>query len=299
MALELADRGWHLIRPAAAWARAECLLEGGDLDGAAEAVDDSERLAPGLAGSCVEAWALMGRSRLELERGDPAAAIDCAIRCGSLMASLYAENPAVADWRSRAALAAANLGDGPRARELWEEELSLARTFGSARAVGIALRTGGVVEDGDKGIALLREAVSTLEASPALLERARALVDLGTALRRARHPREAREPLRRGLDLATACGAAGLAGRARDELLATGARPRREAIHGPGALTPRELRVAQLAAQGLGNREIAQALFITRKTVESHLRSVFRKLGIGARAELPAALRGEPPDATG
>jgi DNA-binding CsgD family transcriptional regulator len=207
------------------------------------------------------------------------------------MSSLHAENPAVAEWRSRAALAAAAIGDHRGARELWEEELRLARAFGAPRAIGIALRTGGLVEDGARGLELLREAADVLEESAAQLEHARTLVDLGTALRHARQYREAREPLRLGAQLASERGAAAVAARARDELLAAGARPRRDAFAGVEALTPRELRIAQLAAQGLGNREIGQTLFITRKTVEAHLRNVFRKLDIGSRDELARVVR--------
>jgi len=293
VALELAARGWELIKPAAAWARAECLIEIGDLAGAAEAVEVADGVAPGVAGSCVEGWPLMGRSRLALEQGDAETALDCALRCGSIMAALHAENPAVAEWRSRAALAAAALGDHDRARELSGEELELARAFGAPRAIGIALRVSGVMEDGRRRITLLREAAETLERSQARLEHARALVDLGTALRHDRHAREAREPLRGAAQLAAEGGATALAARAREELLATGARPRRDAFTGVESLTPRELRIGQLAAQGLGNREIAQALFITRKTVEAHMRNIFRKLEIGSRDELPGVL---PPD---
>ncbi|HWV86696.1 MAG TPA: helix-turn-helix transcriptional regulator [Capillimicrobium sp.] len=124
-----------------------------------------------------------------------------------------------------------------------------------------------------------------------MLERARAHVELGAALRRARRPRDARAPLRDGLALARECGATGLADRARDELRAAGGRIVREARRGVDALSPRELRIAELAADGLGNPEIAQTLFITRKTVESHLRTIFRKLGIGSRTELAPLLR--------
>ena len=290
VALELAGRGWKLIGPAAAWARCECLLETGDAEAAAASIDSVEPLEPGLAGSCVEAWPLMARSRLELERGNPEAARSAALLCGSLLAPLLAPNPCIAAWRSRASLAAARLGDEPLARELWQEELRLARDCGAPRAVGIALRTGGLVEGGQRGIELLAEAVEALDRSPALLERARSMIDLGAALRRARRPREAREPLRQGGDLAHACGAAAVASFAHEELLATGARPRRRDTRGPGALTPRELQIAELAAQGLGNREIAQSLFITRKTAESHLRSIFRKLGITAREQIPEEL---------
>jgi DNA-binding CsgD family transcriptional regulator len=290
VSLELAARGWRLIGPAAQWARSECLLETGDAEAAAEAVESAERLEPGLAGSCVEAWPLIARSRLALERGDPETARTAALRCGSLLGSLLAENPSIAAWRSRAALAAATLGDHGLARELWQEELDLARRCGAPRAIGIALRTGGLVEERSRGIELLRESAAVLERSPALLERARSMIELGAALRRARRPREAREPLRHGLDLAGACGARAVAAFAHDELLATGARPRRQATRGPDALTPRELQIAALAAKGLGNREIAQSLFITRKTAESHLRNIFRKLGIESRGQIAEEL---------
>ena len=97
----------------------------------------------------------------------------------------------------------------------------------------------------------------------------------------------AREHLQRGLDLAIECGAEGLAGRARDELLAAGARPRRASFSGVESLTPSESRVARLAATGHSNAEIAQTLFVTQKTVESHLAAAYRKLGVRSRAELP------------
>jgi len=298
VALELADRGWRLIGPAAAWAKAECRIEIGDLGGAATAVEFAERLASGLDGSCVEAWPLIARSRLDLERGDPTSALESALRAGSALIALDAKNPAIAEWRSRAALASSALGDDGRARELWEEELALARSFGAPRAIGIALRTAGTIVGGEAGIGLLREATSILEPSPARVEHARALTDLGMALRRARRPREAREPLNVGLGIAREHGAVALATRAHDELLAAGARPRREALGGSASLTPRELRVAELAAGGLTNREIAQALFVTRKTVEAHMRNIFRKLGIGRREELVGMVSASRPDAT-
>lgn len=150
----------------------------------------------------------------------------------------------------------------------------------------------GVLEGGIGGLERLREAVAVLEASPAKLELARALVDLGVALRHASERSAAREPLRRGLDLAHRCGATVLAGRARDELVVAGGRPRRLLLSGVDALTASERRVAQLAATGLSNREIAQALFVTTRTVEVHLTHAYRKLGIRTRQELPRVLEG-------
>ena len=126
--------------------------------------------------------------------------------------------------------------------------------------------------------------------SPAKLEHAKARTELGAALRRANRRAEAREQLRRAVDLATICGAHPLAARANTELRATGARPRRAALSGVESLTPSEQRVAQMASTGPTNREIAQALFVTPKTVELHLSSAYRKLGISSRSQLPAAL---------
>ena len=143
---------------------------------------------------------------------------------------------------------------------------------------------------GKRGLALLEEAVQVLAGSPAKLEHAKARMELGAALRRANRRADAREQLRHALELATICGAASLAARAERELLATGARPRRIALSGAESLTPSERRVAEMAAEAPTNREIAQALFVTQRTVEVHLTSIYRKLAINSRSQLAAAL---------
>jgi DNA-binding NarL/FixJ family response regulator len=165
-----------------------------------------------------------------------------------------------------------------------------ARQWGTPRAVGIGLHATGVVRGGEKGIALLRQAVATLERSPARLEHAKALTDLGAALRRANRRAEARDPLRQALEMARRGGALAVAKQAHDELEATGERLPRFAPSGVESLTPSERRVARLAAEGLTNREIAQNLFLTVKTVETHLSHAYSKLDIGSRAELEGAL---------
>lgn len=129
-----------------------------------------------------------------------------------------------------------------------------------------------------------------LEGSIARLEHARALVDLGAALRRSGERAFAREQLRDGLELAHGCEATVLAERARGEPISTGARPRRAMRTGYDALTPSERRVAEMAGEGMSNRGIAQALFVTPKTVEMHLSRAYAKLDIGSRAQLPEAL---------
>jgi DNA-binding NarL/FixJ family response regulator len=128
-----------------------------------------------------------------------------------------------------------------------------------------------------------------LERSTAKLERAKALHALGSTLRRAGRPADAREPLRRALELADAAGAAGLADEVRTEPYATGVRPRTTALSGVESLTASEARVAALAADGHTNRDIAQSLYVTPKTVEVHLSNTYRKLGIRSRRELEGA----------
>lgn len=181
-------------------------------------------------------------------------------------------------------------GERDQARERALSMLSAAGRFGAAGASGIAHRLVGLATGGAEGLDHLGAAVQWLERSPRRLELARALVDLGAALRRAKRRAEAREPLRRGLDLAQRCHGTVLAEWAEEELRATGARPRRLTLTGVDSLTPSELRVARLAAEGRSNREIAQALFVTTATIETHLSHVFQKLGVGGRDELSVAL---------
>ena len=139
-------------------------------------------------------------------------------------------------------------------------------------------------------VELAREAVDVLGGSDLRVAHARALIDLGAALRRGGHRRDAREPLREGLDLANRCGSVVETDRAMDELRATGARPRRPDVSGVDSLSAQERRVAAMATQGLSNREIAEALFLTRRTVEMHLTGAYRKLDVSGRQDLPAAL---------
>lgn len=169
-----------------------------------------------------------------------------------------------------------------------EEELELARAFGAPRALGVALRAAGLVAGETRGERLLREAVEVLAYTR--LEQARALADLGALLRRGNRRGDARHPLRQAADAAHHLGAGPLAARAETELRATGARPRRVLLTGLEALTASERRIAELAADGLTNREIAQTLFVTGRTVEGHLTSVFQKLDVKTRTALPAAL---------
>jgi len=166
----------------------------------------------------------------------------------------------------------------------------LARAFGAPRTLGVALRAAALVAGGQPGQALLGEAIQVLAGRDTRLEQARALADLGALLRRSNHRAEARDLLRRAIDTAHHLGAETLALQAETELRATGARPRRVLLSGLESLTASELRIAELAADRLTNREIAQTLFVTARTVEGHLTHVFYKLNVKDRSGLAAAL---------
>ncbi|MGE0067071.1 MAG: AAA family ATPase [Solirubrobacterales bacterium] len=199
------------------------------------------------------------------------------------------DNPGPAPWRSLRAEILDRLGRTEEAIALCAEEIEVAKTWGSRQTIGRALRVLGRLER-EQGLARLQEAVETLEHSTARLELAKALLAQGTALRLGRQPTKAREPLRRAIEIGRACSADVLVERARGELRAAGARPRREALGGIESLTPSERRVADMAAEEMTNREIAQALFVTPKTVEVHLSNAYRKLDIRSRRQLADAL---------
>jgi DNA-binding CsgD family transcriptional regulator len=208
------------------------------------------------------------------------------------LARLYPEvvNPAVGHWRALRAEALDRLGRGPEALAAAREELELSERWGAPGALARSLRTLGLLELGllerDAGLGRLRDAVDAAAGTPARLEHARSLAALGAALGHSQRPSDAREPLRAALELAEATGAEALAQSVRAELAASGARPRSSAR----SLTVSEQRVTALAAEGQTNRDIAQALFVTPKTVEVHLSNAYRKLGIRSRRELASAL---------
>ena len=169
------------------------------------------------------------RGRLLAAAGDHASAVRGLLEAGELAELWGVRNPTLMPWRSDAALSLTALGDCREARRLCAEEIELARQWGAPRGLGIALRAAGAAEGAGRGIELLTEAVSVLGPSPARLELARALIDLGAAHRRAGSRARARDFLREGLDLAHALGGLALADRARRELVVAGGRPRRDA----------------------------------------------------------------------
>ncbi|MER6845447.1 LuxR C-terminal-related transcriptional regulator [Streptomyces platensis] len=234
---------------------------------------------------------LEARARLALAHGHVDDALHDLLECGRRQLAWRRDNPAVLPWRSLAALAHLALGDHGPAERLAQEELDQARAFGAPRALGISLRAAGRVARGPHARRLLEESVDQLGGAGAPLEQARALIDLATLRYEAGHTRIARELAQRGRHLAQHCSAATLSAQALSRLRDFGARPRTTCTVGVQALTPGERRVAALAANGLTNREIAEQLFITQRTVENHLTAGFRKLDITGRRQLPAALQ--------
>ena len=227
---------------------------------------------------------------LRAAAGNHEAAIEELRGCALGHPTFGGENPAMLAWRSAAALSLAELGRHQEARSLAADDVRRAESFGAARAVGIALRAQALVGPSSERASRLEAALEVLARSPARLEHARVLVDIGAAFRAAGQRRTAREPLSEGLALAARCGARALERRARAELGAIGIRPRTTSHTGVNALTPSERRVVELAAAGGTNREIAQTLFVTEKTVETHLGRSFRKLDISSRRQLPDVL---------
>jgi DNA-binding CsgD family transcriptional regulator len=237
------------------------------------------------------------RGRLRLAQGRPGDALTDFETCARMFTAgvwgMEMRDVGYLHARAGAAQALLRIGERRSAREVAHAELADVRVFGGSRALGVASRVAGLAEGGERGIALLHESVASLTDSPARLELAHSLTELGAALRRAGRRAAAGEPLAEALELAVRCGARRLAARAREELRATGARPRRVWRTGVEALTPSELRIVRLAAEGRTNREIAHELYVTLKTVEGHLSRAYAKLAIKGRAELPGVLEQE------
>jgi DNA-binding CsgD family transcriptional regulator len=282
------DHAIGFMLPSALWLAAEALVERPGLADVAELAETTE-LEPGFAQTTSGTLLHEVRGRVALAGHDLEAARAELEAAAAAYQALRLLSPNAGDWRCALALAIGAV-DRERALGLAEEQLRRAEALGLARSRGVALRTLGMLEGGARGLDRLRRSVAVLERSDARLEHGRALVELGAALRRANQRAAAREPLRRGLDLAHRCGAVRLEDRARVELRATGARPRRVSLAGSDALTAAERRVAELAARGLTNSEIAGTLFVTINTVEGHLRHVYQKLSIRSRRQLAQAL---------
>lgn len=265
----------------------EALLQRGDVDRARAMVDE------GLALGDLESFELCmvryASGLLSAEAGDHAAALREFQTFGAYYAAAGWETRDT-PWRLAAARSAAAIGAADDALALADEALAVARQWASPGGIGEAQHTRAFVGDPSAAVDQLTQAVAMLRRSPLRLSLAAAVIDLGFALRRAGARIDARTALQEGMDLAARCGALPLAERARDELRVLGARPRRHAFSGVDSLTASERRVAELAAAGMTNREVAQRLFVTTKTVEGHLSVAYRKLDINARGDLHGVL---------
>ncbi len=263
-------------------------VERGDLVKARACFADDLDLDPAVEDIAFTDGYLTARGRLELAEGDAEKALQTLLRVGARQTAYGAASAPVTQWRTQAVEAYAVLGRHGEGRTLATEEVAAARRFGAPRILAMALRAHALVAHPEEKDALFAEAIEQAQAAGSDLELARTLLDRGRLATRAETDR--REDLRQALDRAWHCGADALAERARTELVAAGGRPRRDALTGLRALTAAEARTARMAAQGLSNREIAEQLFVTRKTVELHLTSTYRKLGIAGRAELEDAI---------
>jgi DNA-binding CsgD family transcriptional regulator len=276
-------RSWA-SRPMSLGVLAATFIEEGRSREAASVLMDA--VSDSIPRTIAELFALEQRAKLKMLEGRIDEALKDLLLAEQGAEALGVRNPAVTSWRCVAATALCAAERTTEARDLARENLELARAFGAPWALGMALRTAAEVGDPVDRLGLLTEAVGVLEPAGASLECAKATIDLGSVLISQGRQDEALSTLRRGADLAFRCRAQPLADRAARELRAAGARPRRLALMGSDALTPAERRVAELAAGGMINARIAEALFVSEKTVEGHLTRVYQKLGRRSRTNL-------------
>ena len=261
-------------------------VERGELDAAARLAQTGEAL--GIANRAHVSDFLTARGRLRIAQGRLEEGVADLLWCGQRREARGQRWPS--DWKAHAAPALAALGQHEMAVKLAREQVAAARRFGAPGALGMSLRAAALAVGGGEALGLLQEAVAVLEHSAARLELAHALADLGAELSRSGRRREGRDAARRAAKLAGQCGAIALAERAMAGLHAGPGRRARMELTGPAALTAAEWRVCRQAAEGHTNREVAQALFLTEKTIERHLSSAYQKLGIRSRFQLPAAI---------
>ncbi|MEU9608431.1 AAA family ATPase [Streptomyces sp. NPDC048057] len=264
---------------------------------------EAARLANGFdLGAAPDSWELnrflYARGVQRAAVGDQAGALHDFLECGRRQSAREVVSPVVTPWRSAAAECRLALGGPDEARELAQEELRLARVWGTPRTVGRALRVLGTVTGGRKGWELAEESVLLLRDAPAAVERelVAALIAQGRLLAAVADGSggrsRARDSLREAADRAERLGATRLRTLAEAALRDSGARRPAVARTGSRSLTPSERRIARLALDGLTNTEIAARLYLARRTVETHLTSTYKKLGIRRRSELKEALDG-------
>jgi DNA-binding CsgD family transcriptional regulator len=264
----------------------DSLVDQGRLDDAQDAMNENQ-----VPHQALETYPLcqirLARGKLAVARGDYEDGLSDILSAGEVFSAWGVLSPAWSDWRLAAARTLRLAGRLSEADEVARENLELSRACAVDRAVGEAeLECALITRDANAA----RAAVARLSRAEAMLAHVRGLVELGELLLHQRRRAEAGETLREGLEAADHCGAGHFVVRARSGLAALGFRPRRAARRGVDALTAQERRVVDMAARGLSNREIAQALFVTPGTIEAHLTRAYEKLGVRSRAELPRIL---------
>ena len=292
--VELGARGLsapNLARPALRATQIELLVEDGHL---AEADAVAREALPSGGQELSHVWQLLllgARARLRAAQGRAGDALADAMTCGALYQQWGGARLLDVPWRLQAAEAHRRLGQRDRAADLLAEHLELARSFGAARHVGVALcHAAPLADDRTQASRLLHEAVGLLTDGPARLELARALELLGTTLLEEGKRQEGLAALGRSAELAEECRAPVMSERLRALLASSGTPIPRPAPEGVSEFTPSERQVARLAADGLTNRQIAENLFVSEKTVEAHLSRAYRKLGVKSRTQLAMRL---------
>ncbi|GHG49646.1 helix-turn-helix transcriptional regulator [Streptomyces griseocarneus] len=238
---------------------------------------------------------LYAQGRVRRELGDLEGALELWLRCGRSLDEARVGNPVLAPWWLPAATTLARLGRPGEARDIVERVTPRIRRWGTPRALGTGLMASAAAATGRARIDLLAEAADVLARSPARLEHAKAAYLLGRSLLAHGDAHAARRHLRQAIEGATRCGYQALGAAARGALVTAGGRMRRLAASPLDSLTGSERRIAALAQGGVTNKAIAEALFITPRTVEMHLTNVYRKLAVRGRADLPGGLGGYGP----
>ena len=290
-ALDGLDWRWHDHRQRAVAILLHCMVERDELNEAGRLIERADQELPVPIAQGIFALLHLARGRVHFRLRNYDAARQEVEAAANAVADYGPVNPAAFPWRSLAGEIAHFSGDHERARSLIDEEVALAELFDVPIGLGIALRRRAITETGDQALDTLQQAVAALERTEARLELARTHAALGSALRRAGQRVSARSHLQKGLDLAHRGGATGVETQLREELTAAGGRPRRSAVTGVESLTPTELRVAELGAEGLSNRQIAELIFVSRNTIAWHLRNIYRKLQVESREQISRSLQ--------
>ncbi|RAJ56471.1 putative ATPase [Streptomyces sp. Amel2xB2] len=285
----IADERWGHTSAMPQIALAMVLTDLGEAQRAASVLDAIER--PNLDRLVTEyPWYAQVAARTRWSLGDVEGGLELLYACGRSLDESGVANPVYLPWWLDAAGMLMDLGRTGQARGLAEHGSELAERWGTPRAKALAGLGGGLTTPGRKGIELLVASAEMFAGSPARGEHARAEFLVGRALLTEGDRRSARDHLRTAADLAQRCGTFKLGEMARTLLIEAGGRMRKMSGSPLGMLTGMERKVADLAAAGTSNRGIAEALFVTVRTVETHLTSAYRKLGVTSRADLAPVL---------